>query len=489
MEPLRIAFVASEVVPFAKTGGLADVAAALPRYLDRAGHDVRVFLPRYATIDLEGREVHAVEFARDVAVQMGDREFRFSLLTTRLPDSGAWVYLIDCPELYARDDVYCKDGDEHDRFLLLSRAAIESCQRMGWRPDLFHCNDWHTALVPLLLRTVYGWDRLFDGVRTLLTIHNIAYQGTFPEAVLDALGLRPYAGMFHQEDLAAGVVNFLKTGLLYADAIGTVSETYAREIQTTTFGEGLDGILRRRSSSVVGIVNGVDYAEWNPETDSRIPYPYSADDLPQKERNKVALMEALGLDYGRGLPLLGMVSRLTPQKGLDLFPSVLPDLLMHLPVRLAVLGSGEQRYEKFFEKLQTRFPDRVCFYRGFHETLAHRIEAGADLFLMPSRFEPCGLNQMYSLRYGTPPIVRRTGGLADTVTQFDPDTGAGDGFVFDHFGADGLGADRGARGLPRSGGLGSRAPERDGARLVVGSSGSEVRRVVPPDHRTLSLLA
>ncbi len=438
MESLRIAFVASEVVPFAKTGGLADVAAALPRYLDGAGHDVRVFLPRYATIDLEDREVHAVEFVQDVAVEMGGRTFRFSLLTTRLPDSGAWVYLVDCSALYARDAVYCKDGDEHDRFLLLSRAAIESCQRMGWAPHLFHCNDWHTALIPLLLRTVYGWDRLFEGVRTLLTIHNIAYQGTVPADVLDSLGLRPYARMFHQEDLAAGVVNFLKTGLLYADVIGTVSETYAREIQTPAFGEGLDPILRRRSSSVIGIVNGVDYAEWNPESDPRIPHPYSARDLEPKERNKVALMEALGLEYGRGLPLLGMVSRLTPQKGLDLFPEVLPDLLMHLPVRLAVLGSGEQRYESFFAELAARFPGRVCFYRGFHETLAHRIEAGADLFLMPSRFEPCGLNQMYSLRYGTPPIVRRTGGLADTVTQFDPATGEGDGFVFDHFDAAGL---------------------------------------------------
>jgi len=438
MTPLRIAFVASEVAGFAKTGGLADVSAALPRHLHRAGHDLRVFLPRYRDIDLSGRDVHDVEFARDVPVRLGSAEFRFTLRTTPLPDSDLWVYLVDCPALYDRDGIYRQDGDEHLRFALLTRAAIEGCQRMGFRPDVFHANDWHTALLPLYLRAVYGWDALFRGVPTLLTIHNIAYQGKFEATIVDELGLGDLRGMFHQEHLREGYVNFLETGLLYADAVSTVSRTYAREIQTAAYGEGLDGLLRRRSDSVFGIVNGVDYADWDPANDPKIPHPYSAEDLSGKERNKIALMDDLGLDYRRGMPLLGIVSRLTAQKGLDLYPAVLPDLLMHLPVRLAVLGSGEAEYERFFQELQHRFPGRVCFYRGFHDTLAHRIEAGADLFLMPSRFEPCGLNQMYSLRYGTPPIVRRTGGLADTVTPFDPATGEGDGFVFDSYDPAGL---------------------------------------------------
>jgi starch synthase len=438
MAALRIAFVASEVAGFAKTGGLADVSAALPRFLHRAGHDVRLFLPLYRDIDLAEDEVHVVDFARDVPVRFGDREFRFTLRTTRLPDSELWVYLVDCPELYDRDGIYRQDGDEHLRFALLTRAAIEGCQRMAFRPDLFHAHDWHAATLPLWLRAEYAWDALFHGVPTVLTIHNIAYQGKFDARVLDDLGLARHAGMFHQKDLAGGVVNYLKTGVLYADAVTTVSTTYAREIQTPAFGEGLDDLLRRRSASVVGIVNGVDYGQWNPSTDTRIPFPYDADSLDLKERNKVVLMEDLHLEYAEGHPLLGIVSRLTPQKGLDLYPDVLPDLLMHLPVRLAVLGSGEAGYERFFQELQHRFPDRVCFYRGFHESLAHRIEAGADLFLMPSRFEPCGLNQMYSLRYGTPPVVRRTGGLADTVTHFDPSTGEGDGFVFETYDASGL---------------------------------------------------
>jgi len=438
MDPVRIAFVSSEVAPFAKTGGLADVSAALPRFLGMAGHDVRVFMPRYATIDFRGTVVHDVEFARDIAVRHGGRTLRFSLSTTVLPGTDLAVYLIHCPELYDRATVYALDGDEHVRFSFLARAAIESCQRMGWGPDVFHVNDWHVALLPLYLRTVYGWDALFRRARTVLTIHNHTYQGVFPAGAVAEVGLAEYAPALHQDDLRSGVLNFLKTGILYADVVTAVSKTYADEIRTPALGEGLDDLLRRRGAGVVGIVNGVDYGEWNPATDPHIPSRYGPETLERKAANGVELLRALNLEARDGLPTVGMVTRLTPQKGIDLLPGALPDLLARNRIRLALLGSGEERYERLLQSFQDTFPGRACFYRGYNERLAHLIEAGSDLFLMPSKFEPCGLNQMYSLKYGTPPVVRRTGGLADTVAPFDPRTGEGDGFVFEHFTADGL---------------------------------------------------
>ncbi len=438
MRPLKICFVTSEFSPLAKSGGLADVALALPRQLHRDGHDVRVFLPFYSSIDTSGLELHRVEFARDVHVPFGRRNPRFELMTTRLPGTRAWIYLIHCPELYHRGALYTQDPDEHVRFAMLARGAIESCQRMGWAPDVFHCNDWHTGLLPLYLKTVYGWDAAFRGSRTLLTIHNIAYQGVFPGSVVGELGLADHAGLLHQDDLRDDRLNFLKTGILYADALSTVSPTHAREIQDAHYGMGLEGVLRARSDHLFGILNGVDYDEWSPEKDSRIAARYSPRSLPNKGKNKRFLLEQTGLAADRSVPLLGIVSRLTYQKGLDLCFDVLPDLLSSRDLRIVVLGSGETRYEGFFGHLQHAFPDRAFFFRGYHENLAHQIEAGADMFLMPSRYEPCGLNQMFSLKYGTVPVVRRTGGLADTVDLYDPRTGEGTGFVFDHFSAEGL---------------------------------------------------
>lgn len=435
---MNICFVSSEIAPLAKTGGLADVAAALPAYLHGAGHDVRVFVPRYSSIDLSGLDAHPVDFIRDVPVRLGGRDHHFTTWTSKLPGTDLSIYLIDCPDLYRRDSIYASDGDEHLRFAMLSRAALESCQRMGWRPDVAHCNDWHAALVPLYIRTLYRWDELFRGTRTILTIHNLAYQGVFPASAAEEVGLGEHLAMLDHDDLRDGRVNFLKTGLLHSDVVTTVSRTYAREIQTPEYGEGLDPLLRRRAASVVGIVNGVDCAEWSPDADPLIAHPYSRDDLDGKAKNREALLEAMGLDGGDGVPVFGIVSRLTAQKGIDLYRRVLPDLLASVPSRVVALGSGDEEYERFLTGLQQRFPGKAAYYRGFHNRLAHLIEAGADMFLMPSKFEPCGLNQMYSLRYGTPPIVRRTGGLADTVEMFDPETGEGDGFVFEHFTSDGL---------------------------------------------------
>lgn len=441
MTALKIAMVASEMAPFAKTGGLADVTSALSAALHRAGHDCRVFIPLYRRIRESGVPLTPVDFVRDATLQIGPWSLSWSLVTTTAPetrgtDAPQPIYFIDCPALFDREDIYTSDADEHVRFLGLQRAAIESCQRMGFGPDVFHLNDWQTGLIPLMLELTYGWDELFRHTRTVLTIHNIGYQGTFASDILPDTGLQAHPGRFYHQDLERGVVNFLKTGILYADAITTVSETYAREIQTERYGAGLHPLLRERRDHLVGIVNGVDYETWNPETDPQIPHHYTRDDLSGKAQNKRVLVESMGLPFRERTPLFGVVSRLAYQKGFDLFFDTLPSFLGANDAQLVVLGSGEPKYAGFFTRLQQTFPTQVSFYNGYSDKLAHLVEAGADLFLMPSRYEPCGLNQMYSLRYGTIPIVRKTGGLADTVELFNKVTGEGTGVVFDHFSTD-----------------------------------------------------
>jgi starch synthase len=440
MTPLRILFVTAELAPLAKTGGLADVSAALPRYLGSRGHDVRVVLPLYGRIRARhpGLALEPVPGLSEVTFTHGARRVTFSVATTRIPGSTTPVFLVDCPPLFGRDAIYTQDGDEHLRFLVLTRAALEICQRWAWAPDVFHLHDWHAAMLPLYLRTLYAWDRLFEGSRTLLTIHNLGHQGVFGTSILPDLGLGADTGLLHQGDLAAGRVSFLKTGLLLAHRLSTVSPTYAREIRTPAYGFGLDDVLRARGRDLVGILNGVDYAEWNPSTDAHLVARYSEKSLHRKEKNKQALLEALGLPYAKGVPVLGIVTRLSPQKGIELLYGPLPELLATRDVRFVALGSGGGEYEGFLRSLAERFPGKACFYSGFSEKLAHLIEAGSDFFLMPSRYEPCGLNQMYSLKYGTAPVVRQTGGLADTVHPFDRRTGTGTGFVFEHFTPEGL---------------------------------------------------
>jgi starch synthase len=437
-EPLKICLATSEMTPLAKTGGLADVAAALSVYFDAQGHDIRALMPLHSAIDTSGLDITPVHFMQDRHLWLGNHHYRYSIDTATLPGSALKIYLLRCPELYDRPGVYTGGPDEHLRFIALSRAAIEMCQAMAFAPDIFHCHDWHTALVPLYLRTLYAWDRLFARTRSVLTIHNIAFQGVFGADILHDMGLQDHRGSLHQEDLAQDRINFMKSGVLFADLLTTVSPTYAREILSPEYGMGLQDLLRQRRDSLVGILNGVDFTEWNPRSDPLIPHTYNARSTAGKKQNKQALLQELGLAGSTDLPLIGMVSRLTWQKGLDLVQQVLPRMLEQRRFALVVLGSGETRYEQFFHWLQRSFPDRVCFWRGFNNRLAHWIEAGSDLFLMPSLFEPCGLNQMYSLRYGTPPIVRRTGGLADSVQLFDPATGQGTGIVFDHYDATGL---------------------------------------------------
>lgn len=432
MSRRAIAFAASEITPFAKTGGLADVAAALPGWLHGAGHDVRCFVPLYSSMDVESHDVDPVHEVADVPVDLGGVTHRFSLFRVSLPGSGVAVYLVHCPRLYERPGLYTEGEDEPVRFAMFCRAVLESCQRLQWSPDIIHCNDWQTGLIPLLLRTFYSWDSLFQATRTVLTIHNLGYQGLFAASAVEASGLEPLRKHLDTGDLRQGRVGFLRTGLSYADWITTVSPTYAEEIRMPATGMGLHELLRRRRRETTGILNGVDTTVWNPSTDPNLPFRYSAKSLWRKEKNKEQLLERLGLPYRKGVPVVGMITRLAYQKGIDLLEFSLPRTLARRDFRLVVLASGEERYERFFMGLQQRFPGKVCFYRGYEARLAHWIEAGADLFLMPSRYEPCGLNQMYSLLYGTVPIVRRTGGLADTVRLFDPVSGEGNGIIFDH---------------------------------------------------------
>jgi starch synthase len=430
----RICFAASEIAPLAKTGGLADVAAALPRYLHACGHQVRLFMPMYSSIGLAGLGATHVAGIQDVPLELGPHRYRFSLLQASLPNSDLPVLLVHCPAVFDRSSIYTLAPDEHLRFLVLQHAILQSCQRLGFAPDIVHCNDWHTALLPLLLKTIYAWDRLFEHTRTVITIHNIGYQGRF--AASSVHEVTPPGSTLPAEllDLSNNHFNWLREGIRHAHKVTTVSPTYAGEIRTAQGGHGLETALQRRRDDIVGILNGVDYDEWDPATDRYLKYRYDRDHLDGKLQTKHWLMDWLNLAGNRARPLLGVVSRLTSQKGFELLFDALPELLAAGEVSLVALGSGESRYEEFFSSLQRRFATQVVFHRGYHDELAHLIEAASDIFLMPSRYEPCGLNQMYSLKYGTVPIVRRTGGLADSVQMWDGN-GAGTGIVFDHFDA------------------------------------------------------
>ena len=431
--PLRICFISAEIAPLAKTGGLADVSGALTRYLQDAGHDVRAFMPLYSIIDRSRLTMTPVASLQDVPLAIGPHNYRYSVFAAQLPGTKASVYLVDCPVLYGRPRLYTNDPDEHLRFLALTRAAFESCQRMVFAPDILHCHDWHAAFGPLFLRTLYSWDRLFALTRSVLTIHNIGYQGVFGAGAAADLALGAGAYLLHQDDLRAGHINSLKHGIMYADVVTTVSPTYAKEIRTPEYGMGLEQVLRARGAAVVGILNGVDYQEWDPRTDRYLPRHYHSDRLEGKAELKRSLIARLSLEGGPRTALAGVVTRLAWQKGVDLLVRALPGLLATRDLTCVVLGSGEEHYERTLGELERAFPHRLAFHRGYNEELAHWIEAASDLFLMPSQYEPCGLNQMYSLRYGTVPVVRETGGLADSVQLYDPATGQGTGILFGDF--------------------------------------------------------
>lgn len=426
-----LCYVTAELAPHAKAGGLGDVSAALTSSLHRRGHRVALFLPLYADLDRDGMAIEPIEALSDLDLDFGPDRYRYSIRRARRGDALPDVLLVDCPALFDRPGLYGDGPDEHLRFLLLSRAALEACGPLGIRPDIVHCHDWHTALLPLYLRTAYAGDPALAAARSVLTIHNLGYQGVIGHGEAGRLGLGDGVARLDPREAAEGRINLLRQGLIDADVVSTVSPTYAREICQPDMGMGLDGVLRERGDDVVGILNGVDIDAWNPARDAHLPHHYSASDPAGKARMRSALCQRLGLDPDPGRPVVGMVTRLVWQKGVDLLFDVLPGLLERGELSLAVLGSGDPAYEAALDRLAAGHPGLAAFRRGHDEELAHWIEAGADAFLMPSRYEPCGLNQMYSMRYGTVPVVRRTGGLADSVAHYDRATGEGTGIVFD----------------------------------------------------------
>ena len=427
---MHIAFAASECVPYSKTGGLADVVGALPRALAALGHQVSVYLPKYRQTKLTDPQT----VVRSVTIPFDDKH-RFCSVLSGGYQSGVRYYFIDYPPYFDRDNLYTTTAgdfiDNAERFTLFCRAVLEASKILGV-PHLFHCHDWQTALIPVLLKSLYKEDPAFRDVNTVLTIHNIGYQGLFSSEILPLLML-PW-DLFTMDKLEFyGQVNFLKGGIADADFVNTVSKKYSQEIQTAEFGFGLDGLLRGRSATVTGILNGVDYDEWSPQTDGYVVSRFKSDDLSGKAKCKQDLLAEFRCpDTKTSLPVIGIVSRFAGQKGFDLIAQIM-DRLAREEMILVVLGSGEKLYEEMFARMAKQFPGKIALKIAYDNKIAHKIEAGADMFLMPSRYEPCGLNQIYSLKYGTVPIVRATGGLDDTIEPWDARTGSGTGFKFSEY--------------------------------------------------------
>jgi starch synthase len=433
---MHIVLAASEGVPFSKTGGLADVVGALPRALAAQGHQISVFLPRYRQTKLTDPKT----VVRSITVPYDD-EYRFcSIVTNGASASGLQYYFVEYPVYFDREAVYGTAAgdypDNAERFAMFSRAVIEATKILGV-PQVFHCHDWQSALVPVMLRSLYVEDPAFRDVATVFTIHNMGYQGLFPPEILPLLML-PWDLFTISKMEFFGQVNFLKGALAFSDYVTTVSRKYSQEIQTTEYGFGLEGVLRDRAATVTGILNGVDYDEWSPEVDKFTAAKYSPADLSGKMKDKKDLLAAFGIKNADAkLPVIGIVSRFAAQKGFDLISQIM-DRLAREEMILVVLGTGDKVYEEMFLRLQKQFPQKIAVKVAYDNTIAHKIEAGADMFLMPSRYEPCGLNQIYSLKYGTVPIVRATGGLDDTIDPWDARTGKGTGFKFSEYSGESL---------------------------------------------------
>ncbi|MFH0771837.1 MAG: glycogen synthase GlgA [Candidatus Omnitrophota bacterium] len=406
---LKVLFVSSEVSPFSKTGGLADVSGSLPLALHRLGVDVRVVTPRYKCVKTFGNEA-------------------------RLNDSVP-VYFIENERYFMRDGLYGgKDGDYEDnfeRFIFFSNSLLGMLKDIDFKPDIVHCNDWQTGLIPVYLKEIFGSDPFYKKIKTVFTVHNIGYQGIFPKEEFYKIGLSwDYFTMRGLEFYDA--VNLLKGGLVFSDFITTVSPTYAKEIQTPEFAYGLEGVLLEKKDSLLGIINGIDYNEWNPSKDKELKFHFSATKLEGKYKNKLALQREMGLETDIDIPLIGIISRLADQKGLDLIAKIIRPVLKQ-GAQFIILGTGDEKYHILFDRMSGKFRKKVSVNLRFDALLAKKIYAGADMFLMPSRYEPCGLGQIISLRYGTIPIARKTGGLADTITAYDPVGFSGNGFIFERY--------------------------------------------------------
>ena len=442
---MNVVYISPEVAPLAKTGGLADVAGALPKALENLGHDVSVFMPFYRQakeyFDKGGAEQKIIETGVSVSVPIATRRPTADVLEARLPGSGVRLYLIRNDAYFDRTDLYTDSArhadydDNCERFVFFSRAALEAAEALGLQPDVIHCNDWQTGLVPAYVRTLYGNGKAVADARTVFSIHNMAYQGTFPQSHMQLTGLD--WRLFNWKQLEFyGQLNCLKGGLVFGDILNTVSRRYAQEIQTEEFGCGLEGVLTERTLDLHGVVNGIDCAVWSPEVDDLIPAGYSAADLSGKAACKAELLRSQGLPESERTPLIGIISRLAAQKGFDILELAL-DEMMKLDLQIVMLGTGDKKYHQLFEVAAAKYPDKLAANLAFSNRLAHEIEAGCDMFLMPSRYEPCGLNQLYSLKYGTVPVVRATGGLADTIVDCNEESmadGTATGFAFDAYG-------------------------------------------------------
>lgn len=447
MAGLRVLVASSEVVGFAKTGGLADVAGALPRALARRGHQVAVVMPYYHAVRKAGIPVEKT--GATLPVQLGDRTLASRLLRARLPNSDVPVYLVEHPPFFERDELpghglyqqtmpggYKSDYlDNAERFTFFCRAVLETVPHLGFTPDVLHANDWQTGLAPVYLNEVYRTKSGYRRMRSVFTIHNIAYQGMFGRDVMRITGLPGWLYNHNQLEFH-GHMNFLKAGIVFADAVNTVSPTYAREIQTVEYGYGFEGLLTQFRGKLSGIVNGVDYDQWDPATDSHLAANYTAETVAAgKAACKADLQRRFELPQDPDAPVLGVVARLVSQKGIDLVLSAAPGFL-DLGCQMVFLGEGDPEFHEQLKAFRAKHPQQVGLYLGFSEAVAHKVEAGSDLFLMPSRYEPCGLNQIYSLKYGTPPVVRATGGLKDTVvnaTEENLAAGTATGFAFDAY--------------------------------------------------------
>jgi starch synthase len=434
---MKILIASSEVAPFAKTGGLADVAGSLPIALQKLDHDIRVITPKYKITD-EGK-FQLRQVIETVEVPISNRRERCSVLEGKLGDAIP-VYFVKNDMYYHRDQLYGdSQGDYPDnaeRFIYFSRSILEICKHLQFSPDIIHCHDWQTGLVPIYLRQHHKGDPLFAKTASVYTIHNLGYQGLFWHYDMHLTGLG--WELFTPDGLEYyGKINLMKGGLLWADIINTVSKTYSQEIQTKEYGYGLEGVLQYRSNDLYGIVNGVDYTIWNPATDPLLAQHYSPEALAGKTTCKKEVLKEFGLPVNMAHPVIGMISRLDDQKGFDLIVEI-ADKLMNLDLYFILLGTGHEKYQKLLRRIGEKYPKKAGIRLAYDNTLAHKIEAGADMFLMPSRYEPCGLNQIYSLKYGTVPIVRATGGLNDTIKIFQPKADTGTGIKFSAYKSENL---------------------------------------------------
>ncbi len=438
---LKILLVSSEVVPFAKTGGLADVAGALPVALEKLGHEVCVAMPKYGTIDAAKWNFSGEIMAFDVT--LGNDSKTAIIRKGNLPDSNVTIYFIQNDEYFNRKELYGESGQDYEdnaqRFAFFSMAVLTMLKNLNWQPDIIQCNDWQTALIPTYLKTVLNADDFFNKIKTLYTIHNLAYQGSFSKYKIFVIGLN--WDYFNSNSVEFyDNINFMKAGLIYSDKLSTVSEGYSQEIQTSEFGCGLEGVLKFRRNDLYGIINGIDYNVWNPETDEYIIKNFSVKNTTGKTACKKDLQKICNLPVGAAVPLIGIISRLADQKGFDLIAEVI-DQIMALDLQIVLLGTGDPKYHSLFNEIGAKYPKKIGVNLKFDNKLAHQIEAGSDMFLMPSRYEPCGLNQLYSLKYGTVPIVRNTGGLADSIVDYTPAAnkkGDATGFKFHNYKSDEL---------------------------------------------------